>query len=199
MSTKTRSPLGYPPVASQPLQKLGDAGILSGCGAYRRRTRRDAALSKEPHEPPDPAQIARRYKPPASATGALASMVSELVENAIVDITCRDTGSTKPIREMASGVGKAGYRKTRMAEAGEMVGEPLDKHRQLACIHARPARRRIWVSIPHDGPLVAVRTGQKRSQNYLGYENIQPRPTLLMNQERIRQHRPRLHIIRRAA
>jgi hypothetical protein len=101
-------------------------------------------------------------------------MVSELVESAIAYITGCDTGPTKPIREMASGVGKASYRKTRMAEAGEMVGEPLDKHRQLACIHARPARRRIWVSIPHDGPLVAVRTGQKRSQNYLGYEKSNP-------------------------
>ena len=56
-------------------------------------------------------------------------MVSELVENAIVYITCRDADPTKPIREMASGVGKAGYRKARMAEAGEMVGELLDKHR----------------------------------------------------------------------
>ena len=83
-------------------------------------------------------------------------MVSEVVENAIVYITGCDTGPTMPIREMASGFGKAGYRKTRMAEAGEMVGKLLDEYRQNACIHARSTRRRIWVSIPHDVPLVAV-------------------------------------------
>jgi hypothetical protein len=59
----------------------------------------------------------------------LAAVVSELVEHAVVYITCRDADPTKPIRKMTSGVGKAGYRKARMAEAGEMFGELLDKQR----------------------------------------------------------------------
>jgi hypothetical protein len=56
-------------------------------------------------------------------------MLSELVEDALVHITCHDADPTKPIREMASRVRIAGYRKVRMAEAGEMFGELLDKQR----------------------------------------------------------------------
>jgi hypothetical protein len=54
-------------------------------------------------------------------------MASERVEDALVYFACCDAGPTKPIRKMASGVGKAGYCKARMAQAREMIGEPLDK------------------------------------------------------------------------
>src|ERR1700674_773754 len=126
VDTKTQSPLGEPPGAPQPLQELGDARIHSWCGACR-RTRYDATLCKEPNETTHPAHVVRRYKLAAPATGALASVVSELVEDAVVHITCHDADPAKPIRKMASGVGIAGYRKARMAKAAEMFGELLDK------------------------------------------------------------------------
>jgi hypothetical protein len=87
----------------------------------------------------------------------VASVVSELVEDAVGYITGCGAGPTKPIGKMASRVGKAGYRKARMAEAGEMFGKLLDKGRQRASIHARPARRGVWVLLPHDGPPLAAR------------------------------------------
>jgi len=115
-------------VAPQPLQELGDARIHSWCGACQ-RTRYDTTLCKEPNETPHPVHVVRRYKLAAPATGALASVVSERVDDAVVHIACRDADPTKPIRKMASGVGIAGYGKARMAKAGEMFGELLDKWR----------------------------------------------------------------------
>jgi hypothetical protein len=125
-------------VASQPFEELGNPWICGFRGG-RWRHGHNPSLCQEANETTHAVHILRRYKLPPPSTGTLTSVVSELLDDGVINITGSDSDSAKPIGKMTSRARKDRYRQSRMAQCGEVFAKPLDVWSQRAWVHARPS------------------------------------------------------------